>query len=361
MAYLYSSTTETQIIEEEAFLRALNTSSSLLFAMSLRSAVELGLLNIISKAGRGLSVTEIAAQLSTKNPQAPDMLERMLRLLSSYSILNCTLVPIRNRDDSQRLYELAPIGKFLVPNEDGASLAHGDLMLRHKAVQGSWDKLTEAILEGGDPFVLANGVGPFELGDRDPTFAKEAHTSLANISILVMKKIMQVYKGFDNINQLVDVGGGVGNNLKIIISQYPHIKGINYDLPHVIQQAIPSPGIEYISGDMLQNVPCAEVIWLKWVLHTLDDDRCIKLLKNCYKALQDNSKMIVIDAVVPEELETTSYAQYIFLLNVMVMTWSSTSKERTLKEFWSLANASGFTRIKLICRAYCFSIMEFYK
>ncbi|GAB4844717.1 hypothetical protein Ancab_040098 [Ancistrocladus abbreviatus] len=100
MAYLYSSTTETQFAEEEAFLRALNISSSLLFAISLRSTVELGLLNIIAKADRGLSTIEIAVQLSTKNPQVLDMLERMLRLLTSYSILNCTLVAIRNRDDS---------------------------------------------------------------------------------------------------------------------------------------------------------------------------------------------------------------------------------------------------------------------
>ncbi|GAB4846064.1 hypothetical protein Ancab_039798 [Ancistrocladus abbreviatus] len=138
MAYLHSSSIETQLTEEEAFLQALNTSSSLLFAMSLRSVVELGLLNIIAKANRGLSAIEIAAQLPTKNPKTPDMLERMLRLLAAYSVLNYTLVPTNNGSDSQKLYELSPIGKFLVPDEDGASLAHGDLMLRHKALQESW-------------------------------------------------------------------------------------------------------------------------------------------------------------------------------------------------------------------------------
>jgi hypothetical protein len=45
---------------------------------------------------------------------------------------------------------------------------------------------------------------------------------------------------------LVDVGGGVGNALKQIISEYPSIKGINFDLPQVIQDAQPHPGKIYI-------------------------------------------------------------------------------------------------------------------
>ncbi|GAB4844740.1 hypothetical protein Ancab_040106 [Ancistrocladus abbreviatus] len=153
MAYSSSSAVETQFSEEEVFLWALNISSSHLFAMSLRSVIELGLLEIIAKAGRGLSAVEIAAQLPTKNPKAPNMLEQMLRLLAAYSILNCTVITVSNDSDSQRLYELTPIAKYLVLNEDGVSVAHGELMLKHKALQDSWDKLTEAILEGGDPFI----------------------------------------------------------------------------------------------------------------------------------------------------------------------------------------------------------------
>ncbi|GAB4824665.1 hypothetical protein Ancab_040312 [Ancistrocladus abbreviatus] len=356
-----SSVDEIQLSDEEAFLRALNTSSSLLFAMAFRSALELGLLEIISKADQGLSAAEIAAQLPTKNPEASEMLERMLRLLASYSILNCTIATTSDGGDSQRLYQLATIGKFFVPNEDGASLAYGDPLLCHKAYLDSWDKLTEAILKGGASFHLAHGVGLFEYAAQDPTFNEQLNTGITNMSTIAMKKIMQVYKGFEDINQLVDVGGGVGDALKTITAQYPHIKGINYDLPQVIQLAIPSPGIEYIGGDMFDSVPSGEVILLKWVLHNWDDDRCVKLLKNCYKALPDNGKIIVIDMIIPEKPDMTSYAQYAFMMDVMMMIFNSAAKERTLKEFWSLANASGFTTIKLACKAYFNSVIEFYK
>lgn len=58
-----------------------------------------------------------------------------------------------------------------------------------------------------------------------------------------MKNVLEVYKGFDaNIKTLVDVGGGVGLTIHLITEAYPHIKGINLDLPHVVQHAPPYPG-----------------------------------------------------------------------------------------------------------------------
>jgi caffeic acid 3-O-methyltransferase len=50
------------------------------------------------------------------------------------------------------------------------------------------------------------------------------------------------YEGFKDIKTLVDVGGGIGRALETIISSYPHIHGINYDLPHVIADAPTIPG-----------------------------------------------------------------------------------------------------------------------
>ncbi|GAB4844793.1 hypothetical protein Ancab_040109 [Ancistrocladus abbreviatus] len=343
MAYS-SSVDETLPGEKEAFLQALNMSSSLLFAMSFRTVLELGLLEIIVKAGRGLSAVEIASQLSAKNPQAAEMLERMLRLLATYSVLNCTVVATDDGGDSRRLYELTSIGKFFVPNETGASLARPTLMFYYKPYLESWDKLPQAIMEGGIPFELAHGAGLFEFAGQDPTFNKEFNIGMTNFSTLVMKKVMELYKGFEDINQLVDVGGGLGDALKAITSQYPHIKGI-----------------KHIGGDMFQSVPSGEVILLKWVLHNWGDDCCIKLLKNCYKALPDNGRLIVIDIIIPEEHEMTSSAQYAFLSDVIMMAYNPAAKERTLKEFWSLANASGFKTVKLACRTDFSSVMEFYK
>ena len=49
--------------------------------------------------------------------------------------------------------------------------------------------------------------------------------------------MLENYKGFEGVSTLVDVAGNIGINLNMIISKYPTIKGINFDLPHVIKDA----------------------------------------------------------------------------------------------------------------------------
>ena len=66
---------------------------------------------------------------------------------------------------------------------------------------------------------------------------------MINHTTLVVKKAIESYKGFEDIKTLVDVGGGLGVTLELITSKYPHIKGINYDLPHVIEHAPPYPSM----------------------------------------------------------------------------------------------------------------------
>jgi len=69
-----------------------------------------------------------------------------------------------------------------------------------------------------------------------------------------MKIILEIYKGYEGISTLVDVGGGNGQSLKMIISKYPSIKAINFDLPQVIEHAPSSPGNCLIPSQILYLV-----------------------------------------------------------------------------------------------------------
>jgi caffeic acid 3-O-methyltransferase len=68
---------------------------------------------------------------------------------------------------------------------------------------------------------------------------------MINLTKIVMKKVLESYKGFKDIKRLVDVGGGLGVNINLITTKYPQIKGINFDLPHVIQRAPSYPGMTF--------------------------------------------------------------------------------------------------------------------
>ena len=131
--------TPTQVSDEEAHLFAMQLTSASVLPMVLNSALELDLLEIIAKAGPGafVSPSAIASQLPTKNPHAHVMLDRMLRLLASYSILTYSL---RTLPDGkvERLYGLGPVCKFFIKNEDGVSLAPLCLLNQDKVLMESW-------------------------------------------------------------------------------------------------------------------------------------------------------------------------------------------------------------------------------
>lgn len=103
--------------------------------------------------------------------------------------------------------------------------------------------LKDAVLEGGIPFNKAYGMTAFEYNAKDLRINRLFNEGMKNHSTIFTKTFLQLYQGFNDINTLVDVGGGVGATLSIITSKYPKMKGINFDLPHVIADALPYPGM----------------------------------------------------------------------------------------------------------------------
>ncbi|XP_010267679.1 PREDICTED: caffeic acid 3-O-methyltransferase 1-like [Nelumbo nucifera] len=348
--------------EEEYCLFAMQLASASVMPMVLRAAVELDVLDIMSRAAPGaqLSPSEIASHMPTKNPDAPVMLDRMLRLLASYSILTCSVV---EQEDGrvQRLYGLAPVCKYFVPNEDGASLASMILLSQDKVFMETWYHLKDAVLEGGIPFNKAYRVRSFEYHGMDPRFNQLFNRAMLDHTRITMKSILQAYKGFEDAKVVVDVGGGLGVTINMITSKYPNIKGINFDLPKVIEDAPSYPGVEHVGGDMFACVPKADLIVMKWILHDWSDDHCLKLLKNCYEALPENGKVVVVEGILPVAAEASLAAQSLYQIDVIMMNQHVGGKERTDKEYEALAKRAGFTGIRLVCCVYSNWVIEFHK
>ncbi|KAJ9693869.1 hypothetical protein PVL29_009705 [Vitis rotundifolia] len=83
--------------------------------------------------------------------------------------------------------------------------------------------LNDAIL-GGIPFNWAYGMIAFEYPGTYQRFNKVFNEAMSNHTTLIMKRILQIYKGFEGLKVLVDVGGGIGVTLRIITSKYLRIK-----------------------------------------------------------------------------------------------------------------------------------------
>ncbi|KAF9625383.1 hypothetical protein IFM89_022175 [Coptis chinensis] len=177
-----------------------------------------------------------------------------------------------------------------------------------------------------------------------------------------MKTILQIYKGFEGLKTVVDVGGGTGATINMIAEKHPLVKGINFDLPHVIKDAPAYLGVEHIEGDMFIGVPKGDSIFLKCILHDWNDEHCLKVLKNCYNALPANGKMIILDSIIHVYPETNVAVKHIFSLDTTMMVHTSGGgQERTEKEFKDLSLGAGFADYKVICSTFGISVIEFYK
>ncbi|KAE8100276.1 hypothetical protein FH972_018191 [Carpinus fangiana] len=353
--------------DDDACLYAMQVSTSQIFPMVLTAAIELNLFDIIASTLRAnrdayASTSEIASQLPTKNPDAPSLLDRMLRLLATYSLLTCSL---RTCEDGrvERLYGISPAGKFYVQNEDGGHLSSMALMISSpgNSAAGVWLRLKDAVLEEGNLFEKVHGMSIYQYLKVDPTLNKLFNKAMADLSEITMKKVLETYKGFEGVSVLVDVAGGTGATLNMIISKYPSIKGINFDLPHVIQHAPSYPGIEHVGGDMYASVPKGDTIMMKNICHNWSDGQCIQILKNCHEALPQSGKLIIIDYVMPEAPESTGAAKFVSTMDYSMLAICG-GKERTEKEFEAMSKSSGFSGFQVICRVYnVLGVMELYK
>lgn len=349
-------------VDKEACLFALKLASFSVLPMTLKAAVELGVFEVIVHAphGKFLSAKEIANSLSIANPDAPVMLDRILGCLASHEIFTCNVVT--NDDNSvTRLYGAAPVCKFLTKNEDGVSMSPLVLMNQDKVLMESWYHLKDAVIDGGVPFNKAYGMSAFEYHGKDLRFNGVFNAGMSNHSTITMKNLLDTYTGFEGLKTVVDVGGGVGATLNMIISRHPTITGFNFDLPHVIAVAPDYAGIVNVGGDMFQKVPNGDAIFIKWILHDWSDTHCLTLLKNCWKALPENGKVIVAEGILPATPEVSLYSQVEFQLDMVMLAHNPGGKERTQKEFELLAKKAGFSGFKLACSVTDVCVMEFTK
>ncbi|KAL8161472.1 hypothetical protein V2J09_012961 [Rumex salicifolius] len=167
-----------------------------------------------------------------------------------------------------------------------------------------WHQLGAFIREGGTPFEKANGCSVWELASTDPDFRDMFHNGLMFMSKPLVRAFLSVYRdGFEGVETVVDVGGGIGCLVaEIVKANWPRIKGVNFDVPYVFQNAPTYPGVIHQGGDMFHSIPTADVVIMKMVLHDWCDQDCMKILKNCKEAItKTKGKLILIETVLEPE------------------------------------------------------------
>lgn len=237
-------------------------------SMALKCAVELHLADIINSHPSPISLSQICSSIAASNPSAsPEIayLSRIMRLLVRRNIFAAH----HPSDGGDTLYGLTHSSKWLLRDSD-VSLAPMVLSELHQWMVNPWLCFSQGVKEGGNHFEIANGVDIWDFASKNPQFNQLFNNAMASTSKVVIKAILSLYQdGFKSVGSLADVGGGIGGAISEIVKSFPHIEGINYDLPHVVSTAPSYEGVTHVGGDMFESIPKADAVFMKVISYLL--------------------------------------------------------------------------------------------
>src|SRR6266851_6122480 len=100
----------------------------------------------------------------------------------------------------------------------------------------------------------------------------------------------------------------------------------------------------FVAGDFFTSVPQgADAYLLCGVIHDWDDSHAAKILRNCRRAMTKNSRVLLVDMIVPDAA-SASFSKLLDL-NMLVM---NGGRERTIAEFRALLNAADYTLTRIV-------------
>ncbi|ALA26133.1 hypothetical protein AVI51_12665 [Piscirickettsia salmonis] len=100
---------------------------------------------------------------------------------------------------------------------------------------------------------------------------------------------------------------------------------------------------QFITTDFFQSVPSGgDAYLMRKILHNWDDDKAITILKNCRLQMHNQSKLFVIDVVVPTD--DSGIREKIRDVEMMIYL---TGKQRTENDFKDLLNKAGFDLVNI--------------
>jgi O-methyltransferase domain len=257
----------------------------------LQAVIELGVVEEL--ADGPLSVEELGKRTESN----PDALYRVLRGLATKGVF---------AEVSHRTFALTQLAQVL---RSGPSNSLRDAFLMHaqKCMRDAFADVKYSLRTGQPAFEHVNGAPLFEYFSKTPE-VKDLFERFAGTADLRIMHAALEECDLAGVRKLVDIGEMHGRLLASILTRYPEMNGVYFDLPFVVQGAehvLRGAGIigraELVGGNYMESAPQeADVYLLPHVLRRLGDDQAVALLKNIRRVMSPTSRVLTIDPVLPE-------------------------------------------------------------
>jgi SAM-dependent methyltransferase len=302
-------------------------------------AASLGIPDELAEGPR--TSADLAKRVSAHEPSV----RRLLRALVTLGL--CT-------ESKEHSFELTALGRYL-PGSARQSLKPF-VLFEGQFLRLTWGALIDSIQTGKTAPELA-GVNVEKnwnlqaAGAGMPVLFNEA---MVAITQFVAPLVASAYD-FSRIEKLIDVGGGHGELLGVILNAHPSLRGAIFDLPlcaegarrHLAEAGV-SARCEFVAGNFFESVPPgADALIMKSVIHDWDDERSTKILSNCRRALGPTGKLLLVERIMPEELEARADHRATALSDLNMLRGPG-GAERTEREFRDVLAKGGFTLTRVI-------------
>ena len=318
-------------------------------AQIVHVAAQLGLADLLGAGPR--TIEDLAAATGAHAPS----LARLVRALAALGIVA--------EADAGRV-ELTPLGVPLRSDVPG-SVRDAVLFLVGDWFWRAWGGLLHSVRTGEPAFDRVFGMSNFEYWEHDPEAGAIHDAFFRSMARTSDAPIVATYD-FSRFGTVVDVGGSTGALLAAILEAHPGVRGMLFDLPHVVSGAGPvlvqarvAGRCEVVGGSFFESVPTGgDAYILKYVIHDWDDERSLAILRRCREAMAPGAVLLLVEQVVPERLEAGMEARRVTRLDLQMLVLTPGGRERTAGELRSLLQAAGFELRAVNPTASSFSILE---
>ncbi|MBV9141006.1 MAG: methyltransferase [Pseudonocardiales bacterium] len=240
-----------------------------------------------------LGVEELAKRTGTN----ADALYRVLRAVASKGVF---------AEVSPRTFGLTPLAATLRSNVDG-SMRDVFRLQGQLCMLDAYAAIGHSVRTGEPAFEHVHGTTLFSYLTARPELSELFSSAMGNSARQIQRPVIDAYD-LSDVRRLIDIGGAHGHLVAAILSRYPTMKGVVFDLPHVVPGAagvLAKAGVadraEMVGGDYLRAVPAqGDAYTISHVLHQVSDAEAVTVLTNIRKVMAPAGRVLVVDPVIPE-------------------------------------------------------------
>src|ERR1039458_2250171 len=236
--------------------------------------------------------TRTAESVAAESGLDPNALQRLLRALVAKGLFS---------EPETGVFSLTASSQFLLDSHPWSLRSAYMLM---PADVCAWGGMKYSLRTGRGAFEHAHGQSLWEYLSERPEESAQFDSSMEGLSRLETVWLLEAYD-WTQFGTVVDVGGGNGAMLLALLTTFPSLRGVLFDLPQVVARALGRAEMASVqercqieSGNFFTRVPAGyDAYVLKRIVYSYDDSEAIRILQRVRAGMRQDSRILLLEPV----------------------------------------------------------------